>query len=280
MKQLKCFSLFIDIGREDWQCGCSRSIKTYINHFLSFYSTLDVDLTLFCEESFKKLLEPIVVNFPNFRSKVKFEIIDRKDLSYFDRLDEISKIQKSEKLRFAIRGLSSNVPEYNRPEYVATMFSKPEVLSIAKQRNLISAGDQVAWIDFGIAHSNPQFINKLRGKTLVQNNICDKVILFNRKKERLPKSIDVFFTMPDNVFVPGGFFVVPAQLIENFCTEFNSVAKQHLFDAGLIDDDQSVLTLVSNNTDLCQIVDSTMWKNNPPEGDWFPVFDFLSEVEV
>jgi hypothetical protein len=253
---------------------------TYVWNFLSFYSELEVDLTLFCEEDFKNFLDPIIKNHPNFRSKVNFEIIDRNNLSYFSKLDEIRKIQQSEKLKITISGHTSKVPEYTRPEYVATMFSKPEILKLAKNRNLIEDNDkQVAWIDFGIAHRAPDFIGAIRGKRLVERDTVDKVILFNRKEIFPPDNVETFFALDDNVFVPGGFFVVPSVLIEKFYEEFNSIVNYQLFEKSLIDDDQTVLSLIANDKSLCHVINSTQWLNNPPEGDWFPVFDFLSHSE-
>ena len=276
MSLLKCFSLFIDIGREDWTCGCSRSITSYINNFVSFYSTLEVDLTLFCEENFKNFLEPIISNHENFRSKIRFELINRSDLRYFSSLQEIESIQKSESLKQAIKNSSTNVPEYNRPDYVALMFSKPEILLIAKNRRLINDDDQVAWIDFGIAHGKQQYISILANKSLVTREFLnDKVVLFNRKSSFPPNDVESFFNMSDNVFVPGGFFVVPGRLVDDFCADFNSTVESQLFKKCLVDDDQTVLSIVANNKNLCSVIDSSKWFNNPPGGDWFPVFDFI-----
>lgn len=280
MKLLKCFSLFIDIGRENWDCRCDRSIATYISHFLSFYSSLEVDLTLFCEKDFQLRLEKEIEKIPNFKTKIKFENIEKKDFPYFSKIDQIKNIQGSDQMNFATKNYASNTPEYNRPEYVATMFSKPKTLMIAKERGLIGENDKsVAWIDFGIAHNQGDYISRISGKKLVEKNGIDKIVLFNRKDTKPPANASSFFEIAENVFVPGGFFVVPSNLIDVFFYEFNKIVEDQLFNQNLVDDDQTVLSIISNNDEICNLVDSTRWRNNPVEGDWFPIFDFLQDGE-
>lgn len=277
MKMLKCFSLFIDIGRERWDT-CNRGIATYIDHFLSFYSSVEVDLTLFCEDNFQKTIEDAIARVPNFRSRVAFETIKREDLVYFSRLEEIKNIQESDIMKFAVRNYAANTPEYVRPEYVATMFSKPNILRLAKDRNLIpSDSKSIGWIDFGIAHNQPAFISRVRGKSLVEIPNLEKILLFNRKDSMPPGWAPDFFNIPENVFVPGGFFVVPVGLVDVFFEEFNKIVDQQLFRNSLVDDDQTVLSVIANNSSICEVSSSVKWRNNPPEGDWFPVFDFLQD---
>ena len=274
MKELSCFTCFIDIGRSNWS-SYERSTDRYVNDFISFYSRVKLNLTIFCSDDFKEyLLSKIDKN--KFNSKLNFQIIDTSDLKYFsdENLKKIEGIQKSETMIDYRKRDPSNPPEYSNPYWVAMMLSKAHILKIAKDRGIIY-DNNIAWIDFGIAHSCQDYLDRIENKTLCEPD-TNKIIFFNRQNIELSGDPFFYAKLSDNVLVPGGFFIVPTNLIDTYYDRFNNVVEDMFFKHNIIDDDQTIMSVFANhNSDICSVISSVNYKNNPMEGDWFPIFDYL-----
>jgi len=282
MRLLNCITAFIDIDRGSWS-SYDRSNKKYIDSFNLFYGTLQTNVTIFVEPSSLPMIKRSYEEYKNtngFKSTVNFQEFDRRDLYYFKILDKIEKIQASESMKRYSQRDSSGPPEYTKPAWVATMLCKPLFLQLAKQRNLIPVNTTaVAWSDFGIAHGyhNQPYIDTLTNKKLLEPN-TDKAIIFNRRNfEPKPDPWAINGVHDgDDAFCPGGFYIVPVKLIDEFNLKFHRIVQELLIDNELIDDDQTLLAILSGlHRDISMLVDSTRFKNNPSEGDYFPVFDFL-----
>lgn len=272
MDKIQCITSFIDIGRGNWKNGYNRSNEKYINNFIAFYSNIDLDLIVFCNDSIKEEINKRIDS--NFKTRINFQTIEKNDLNYFDIVDNIKYIQSSDKMISYKKRDLSNPPEYSNADYVAMMFAKSEFIKIALDRKLIKC-DNVAWIDFGIGHGHTSYINAIKNKKLISPN-SNKVILFNR--QNIEPSIDPFFysNMSDNVLVCGGFYIIPTNLIMDFYNGFKKIVDDFI-DIGIIDDDQTILSIfAASNKEICQIINSSKYKNNPHGGDWFPVFEFIN----
>lgn len=270
MNKIQCITAFIDIGRGDWM-NYNRSNQKYIDNFIDFYSNIYLDLIVFCNNTIKTEILKRVDS--NFKTNIDFQDISKDDLSYFNMVETIRNIQNSDKIIEYKRRDLSNPPEYSNPEYVAMMFAKSEFIKISLERGLINS-DNIAWIDFGIGHGDVSYINAAKNKTLV-NPKSDKIILFNR--QNIDLSTDPFFysTMWDNVLVCGGFYIIPKDLINLFYDEFKRIVDLFI-NIGIIDDDQTILSILgASNTDYCNIINSSKYKDNPNGGDWFPIFEFI-----
>jgi protein YibB len=269
--KIQCITSFIDIGRGEWSNGYNRSNEKYINNFIEFYSNIDLDLTLFCNESIKDEINKRIDI--NFKTKVNFQIIEKNDLIYFNMIDSIRNSQNSNRMIEYKRRDLSNPPEYSNAEYVAMMFAKSELIKISLERGLVNSNN-VAWIDFGIGHGHKSYINAIKNKKLINPN-SDKIILFNR--QNIEPSIDPFFysNMADNVLVCGGFYIIPKNLIYHFYNEFKRIVDDFI-NLEIIDDDQTILSIfAASNKENCNIINSSKYRNNPSCGDWFPVFEFI-----
>jgi hypothetical protein len=270
-EKIQCISAFIDIGRDNWTNGYARTTDKYIQNFINFYSNIELDLILFCEEYIK--IEILKKIDDSFKTRINFQKINRNDLYYFNIVNDIDKVQKSSKMIDYKKRDYSNPPEYSNPEYVALMFAKTEFIKIAYERELILS-DNIAWIDFGIGHSNPLYIESIKNKKLISPN-SDKIILFNRQNIQLSKDPFFYSKMSDNVLICGGFYVIPTNLIIHFFDEFKRIVKEFI-DFEIIDDDQTILSiLAASNEDRCNVISSAKYKDNPASGDWFPVFEFI-----
>lgn len=269
--KIQCITSFIDIGRGEWSNNYSRSTDKYINNFIEFYSNIDLDLIIFCNNSIKGEINKRIDD--NFKTRIIFQEIDKNDLEYFKLVESIKTIQNSDKINNYKKRDLSNPPEYSNAEYVAMMFAKSEFIKIALERGLINSNN-VAWIDFGIGHGNTSYINAIKNKKLVSPN-SDKIILFNR--QHIEPSIDPFFysSMSDNVLVCGGFYIIPKNLIHHFYDEFKRIVNDFI-NLEIIDDDQTILSIfAASNKENCNIINSSKYRNNPSGGDWFPVFEFI-----
>jgi hypothetical protein len=270
--KIQCVSSFIDIGRSSWNNNYSRSTERYINNFLDFYSNIEIDLILFCEDNFKNEIKKRIDQ--NFKTSINFQTIERDNIEYFKLVDDISNIQKhSTNMIEYKRRDSTNPPEYSNAHYVAMMYAKSEFIKMALDRNLIETNN-VAWIDFGIGHGEPSYIAAIKNKTLI-NPESDKMIFFNR--QNIEPSIDPFFysKLIDNVLICGGFYIIPKKLIIHFYNEFRKIVDTFT-DLHIIDDDQTILSiLTASNLDFCNVISSSKYRNNPNAGDWFPVFEFI-----
>ena len=66
--KIQCITSCIDIGRGEWSNNYSRSTEKYINNFIEFYSNIDIDLILFCNDSIKKEINKRIDD--NFKTNI------------------------------------------------------------------------------------------------------------------------------------------------------------------------------------------------------------------
>lgn len=278
MNLLKCVSFFYDIGRSDWN-SYERSTLRYVKDFISLYSTVEVDLTLFCDEKIQNLIEEEMKKVDNFSSHIKFEKFNFSQLYCFSEefLSTISDIQRSDKMRsFSLRD-TSGPPEYKNPLYVSAMFAKSEILKIAKQRDGSNDDRPYAWIDFGAAHTstNKNFLQNLNKSKLISRN-DSKIVLYKRLQIDVNINPWYYASLQDNVITPGGFYIVPSNLIDTFAEKFKKIVLEDFISNGIVDDDQTILAIFyAKNSDICELRDSSKFKDNPSEGDWFPIFEYI-----
>jgi hypothetical protein len=278
-KLLFCVSAFLEIGRGTWR-NHSRTTQQYLNHFANFWGNLESNVTVFCEEYFVEEIESKIKEFEKnkkFLSIVNIQTFNRNDLFYFKNLERIRIVQGGEEMKkYALRD-PSGPPEYTSPEWTAIMLSKPYFLKMAFERNLIPENaNTIAWADFGIAHCghNISYVNEIMGKKLLEP-IESKITFFNKRNiELIP---DPWYMNSiiggDDTFAVGGFYLVPKKLINELVDKFNFVVEEKFFKNNIIDDDQQVMSIVGSLfTDICRFENSYKYTNNPPEGDFFPIF--------
>jgi hypothetical protein len=277
MKKMKCITSFIDIGRGDWQTNYKRSNDKYIDNFIKFYSNINLDVIVFCNNIIKLEIENKISLCDDFKSTVSFENITIDEIDIFNKLDTIKNIMDNsvEMSNYKKRD-NSNPPEYSNPKYVAMMFAKIELLKLANERGLINE-DIIAWIDFGIGHGNQDYINRISNKILIEPEDKNKIIFFNRQPSlRLSQDPNFYSNLSDNVLIIGGFYIIPKKLINYYYNNINDIIENDFLNKYIIDDDQTIMSIfAAKNKEICKIIDSSKYKANPNGGDFFPVFDFL-----
>ena len=272
-KRLQCVTSFVDIGRGDWS-NYQRSTDMYITNFIDFYNNIDLDLIVFCDERIENQIMERVG--PDFKTKLNFQRFELSDLNYFKYIDRIGQVQNSDLMRQLSSRDHSNPPEYTRPDYVAMMFAKTEFLKMAVDRGLVD-GNNVAWTDFGIGHSQETFVDAVKNKYLSSPE-SDKVIFFKRQETPLSTDPVYYARISDNVIIVGGFYILPKNLATFFYDEFKMIVDRML-DSSIIDDDQTLLSIfAATHPDKCELINSMGYRNNPVEGDWFPVVHFVKDV--
>lgn len=265
--------MFYDIGRGEWK-DHQRNIDKYINDFIAFYSSIEVDLNLFSSKEIISLLKEKINKTQNFLSTVNFIEFNIDNFYFIKNIDKINNVQSGSFIKNYIRPHSSTAPEYTNAKYVALMWSKAEVLKFAKEFNLIS--EKCAWIDFGIAHcsSNFDYVNNIKNKVLVEKN-HEKSIFFKRQNVDLSLNPWDYRLLSDDVVTPGGFYILKKDHIDIFWNFFKYHGNMFL-DMQITDDDQTILSIFcKNNEKIIDVKNSWIYKNNPKEGDWFPIFDYL-----
>ncbi len=273
MNKITFVSSFINIGRGEWNNGYSRTEENYINNFMSFYSNIELDLILFCEENTKKCIESKIDN--NFKTNIKYVLIQKNEIEYLKYSKEVEQIQNSQSFKSKLGRDSSNPPEYSKPEYVLMMFAKTEFLKRAKEEKIISHDTNIlCWIDFGIGHGNDSYINSIKNRK-IKNIETETCIFFSRQNITPVSDPNFYFSMSDNVIICGGIFLIPLSQIEFFFEKFKQIVND-LISQELIDDDQTILSIfVSKHKKICTVIDSRKYRSNPHGGDWFPVFELL-----
>jgi hypothetical protein len=278
MNKLQCVSAFYDIGRAKWD-NYPRTSEKYINDFFSFYSNVSVDLVLFCEQIFGEYLKKRIQEYKInniFLSNVQIIDYDFSNLYFFKNINTIKEVQAGQKMQNMANKTRS--PEYFKPEYVALMWSKMQFIFNATELGLIK-NNKVAWIDFGIAHGIKEYIDLVSGNLLVDTDLSDKNVFFKRQELNLSESIEYYLSLEDNVITPGGFFILNTKDINLIFYKFKSICEE-LLKLGYCDDDQTILSILcKNNPELVYNIDSSKYRGNPPEGDWFPIFQNLQKPE-
>lgn len=293
MNLLKCVSFFIDIGRGSWtDMGPNVQITNtqYIKNFLNFYSNVQVDLILFIEKSFEEEFATELESFKqthNFYSKINLQFFDRKDIVFFQEplYSSLVKAHYSEEFNtYKNNSMTEWIKEKAKPDYNIVMLCKPYMLRMARDRGLLeqASNNVVGWIDFGIAHSKPSYISCVSNKKLIAPE-TEKIIFFKRQHLDLSTELNYYQNLMKNgiedVIIPGGFYVVPLSLIDLLCEEFLDLAKNKFLASNIIDDDQTFMAIFAKKKEqIMHLQDSTQFKNNPEEGDWFPVFNYLQEL--
>ena len=288
-KLLECYSVYIDIGRGDWLIPSGQIKRTnekYILDFLNFWGKIEAKLTLFCEEYFIDIIKKAIDYFKEingfFKSEVGFQTFERNDLFYFKEIETIRRIQSSENMiKYSARD-KSGPPEYTNAEWVAIMLSKPIIIKMAKERKLIDPESKViAWADFGIAHCghNHEYSNFLNGKRLIEPTE-DKITFFNKRNFLPDKNPWVNNRLEDDVFTPGGFYLLPVNMIDEFNTKFHEIVKDDFFKSDIVDDDQHIMAIFSAKyPEISRLENSYKYANNPSEADFFPVFYTTENIQ-
>ena len=277
-KKLLCISAFLEIGRGTWK-NHARTTEQYLNHFAMFWGNINAEVIIFCEDYFKPLIEEKITEFQKtgekFKSQVNIQIFKRENLYHIKNINKIKNIQQSEEMKRYSRRDLSGPPEYTSPEWTAIMLSKPFFLKMAQDKNLIPKDvNTIAWADFGIAHCghNPIYVESIKNKFLVEP-IENKIVFFNKRDVDFIADPWYLNNSWDDTYAVGGFYLIPKNMIDIFNEKFNNVVFDILMKQNIIDDDQTVMSLVGKiYPDICRFEDSFKYVNNPPEGDFFPVF--------
>jgi hypothetical protein len=214
---------FKDIGRNNWNAYYRRNIDEYFNNFGRLLKC-GFKLICFCDYEIGEILK----NKYNFNSIYSYD----SDNTFFKYLNKQREIINSDYFNNLIKHRKL-YPECSIPEYNIVNHNKVIFLKRAKQ--LFPNYTHYTWIDFGFMSEDQYIISNFNWNLLNNNKIqysklCNKNI----------KYIDPITNCKEaSELISGGSFIVPNQLIEWYCDEYEKMIL-YFQELNIVDDDQAI----------------------------------------
>lgn len=241
-EDVKIVTAFVNLDRGNWIGSkngqeippyIQRSNDVYLERFKRM-TKLKNEIILFCEDSYRRVIQDYVENAPN----VTYVSIDPfMDVELIIRA--ISQTQKNiDFISFVTR---KSAPEYWNAEYVYINFLKSFLVSTAVERGMIDEEDMAAWLDFGYCREDK---DAPEGKTFKFETSDEINLWINGDISPLDLSLRPIFEIvrTGDVYVQGCHIVAKAKLFLKLY-ELIGDSLDRLLSIGLIDDDQTMLLM-------------------------------------
>lgn len=235
-KEVTIITSFFDIGRKDFEAEFARNNDKYFEDF-KFWARIKNNLIVYTNSEMAKKVEEVRREF-GLADKTKVIIID--DFSIIEpellkRMEEISKSEEFLKFRYMPN------PADNNAQYDYIMLLKSWCIYNAVEKKM--ADGLLLWLDFGFTHGGSVYTKPEEFDfTLRVEFPDDKITLFSLKEDdnkpifQIVQSYDTYFM--------GFMMYVPSHLAESLWIDVKS-AMNSLLDVGLLDDDQTILLMIS-----------------------------------
>lgn len=218
-----------DIGRSKWT-HYQRDNKTYFENFKKLVDNLNYPIVAYVENKNKFLIPK--------SSNLTLEDFDKVDTFYKKYLDIENKIIESEEYKSLIPEHRKNNPEHVYASYNLVNHSKINILKDASEKN--PGYTHYCWIDFGCINDLSIVPSRIDASKL------NKTILLQCLKDPQNTNYSVKDMLKsDEIFIPGGMFIVPKELINSFEIIYESELKS-CHEIGISDDDQNILYQISS----------------------------------
>jgi hypothetical protein len=240
LQQILFVTAFKNIHRDKWT-NSSRSIETYINHFM-ILTKLPYTLIVYVEPEIKKILPPL----PNNIILKDFNKVH----TFFDLLNKDKKIMKSKTYQSKIPQSRKNIPEHLYSEYNFINHSK--INFIAHTKKLYPQYAFYSWVDFGFAGLNI-IPNAIKVSTL------PKKVIYQSMKKPISISAEEMLSKND-VYIAGSAFIIYHDKVEVFESNYRQkiIEWQKNY---ITDDDQNlVLQLYLDDPSLFHLVYHKNWR--------------------
>lgn len=258
-QELTIITAFFDIGRKDFG-EFSRSNEQYLEYF-KFWARIKNNIIVYTNNIMAKKVEKVRKEF-GLLDKTKVVIIDDYLAIEPELYKKIEKIANDE--TFLLYRYTDN-PADNNAKYDYVMLLKSWCLKDAVEKKY--AKGQLAWIDFGFNHGGDVYTNPEEFSFLWQTNLPeDKITLFSKKEDTGKPLFQIVQSY--DTYIMGAPYIVPSKLAKQFWLD-SKEAMQKLIEFGFIDDDQTLLLMISRTyKERYQVIKS----------DWFmPLKEFGGE---
>lgn len=249
MSELTIVTAFFDIGRKDFK-GMPRSNQKYAE-FFKFWARIKNKIIVYTDSVMAKEVKKIRKEF-GLLDRTKVVVID--DVSTIEpqllsRMIDTSKNETFLNYRYMDNSADNNA------KYDYIMLLKAWCIKDAVEKKLASG--MIAWLDFGYNHGGKTYPIKEEFDFLWKTDLPkDKVTMFIKKEDDLKPIFQIVQSY--EVYVMGAPFIVPSNLAFKLWEEERK-AMISLLDCGFIDDDQTIMLMVSRNTDFVNCVKSGGW---------------------
>ena len=249
MNELTIITAFFDIGRNNFK-GMPRSNKKYAEYF-KFWARIQNKIIVYTDSIMAKEVKKI---------RKEFGLLEKTEVVI---IDDVSKIEPDILTKMEKIANDSNFLNYrymensadNNAKYDYIMLLKTWCIKDAVQKKL--ATGMLAWLDFGYNHGGNPYPNKEEFDFLWKTDLPkDKVTMFIKKEDDNKPIFQIVQSY--EVYTMGAPFIVPS-VLANALWEEEKRAMESLIDCGFIDDDQTIMLMVSRNTDFINLVKSNGW---------------------
>ncbi len=249
MKELTIVTAFFDIGRKNFK-DMPRSNNKYAE-FFKFWARIQNKIVVYTDSVMAEEVKKIRKEF-GLLDKTEIVIIDDVSTVEPDLLSKMEKISKDE--RFLNYRYMDNSAD-NNAKYDYIMLLKAWCIKDAVDKKL--AKGLIAWLDFGYNHGGNPYPNEEEFDFLWKTELPDdKVTMFVKK---LDDGKPIFQIVQSyEVYTMGAPFIVPSNLASDLW-EAEKRAMESLIDCGFIDDDQTIMLMVSRNCNFVNLVKSNGW---------------------
>ncbi len=258
-KELTIVTAFFDIGRKEFS-EFSRSNEQYLEYF-KFWARIQNNIVVYTNNIMAKKVKEVRKEFGLF-DKTKIVILD----DFLSIEPELYKDMEaiSNSPSFLLYRYMDN-PADNNAMYDYVMLLKSWCLKDAVEKGY--AKGQLAWIDFGFNHGGDLYTNPKEFDFLWKTDLPeDKITLFSIKGDDKKPLFQIIQSY--DVYIMGAMYIVPSGLAKQFWID-NKEAMQKLIEFGFIDDDQTILLMISR---------THKERYNVIKSDWFmPLKEYSGE---
>lgn len=248
-KELTIVTAFVDIGRKNFK-GLSRSNENYLSYF-KFWARIQNKLVVYTDGVMAKEVKKIRKEF-GLLEKTEVIVIDdfeKIEPEILKRMETIAKDETFLKYRYMVNSADNNA------KYDYIMLLKAWFIRDAVKRKV--AKGMIAWLDFGFNHGGSVYPNEEEFNFLWKVDLPDdKVTMFLAKEDDNKPIFQIVQSY--EVLVMGAPFIVPDKKANELWKAYKR-AIISLMDCGFIDDDQTIMLMVSRNCDFVNTIVS----------DWF-----------
>lgn len=227
---------FFDIGRDSYAGAFKRSPDDYFEAF-KVWSQLQNIIVVF---TYADMAERIIaLGRKNIHTIVRDFNAEKEQSLVYPMMIEI---EESSFFKEKRKKLSEDSPE-NKADYNFAVSLKPSFMKEAKGMYLDSR--YFVWMDFGFNHKKScQYpIEEEFNTEIVVSHLKEKGYFFGHHLNKLSHAtINSLIEEPGEIIM-GGFYVLRADAIERFYLLYRDI-EEELLDKGLMDDDQTILTLL------------------------------------
>ena len=253
MKEIIIVTAFFDIGRKDFG-SYARSAETYLQYF-RFWAGIKNRMLIFCQPQYTESIRSVREEYGLADKTEITEIENIFDIEprLFERMKRVENDRDFQNFRYYC------APE-NRADYSYAVMLK--AWCMAQAAGHCSDDCMIAWVDFGINHSDYKYADSSEFRFLWEHEFPDKITAFCHFS---PDTISLIDSLQFMVPCFDGSSVIMPQKLCGHYWEAVLDAMKTLVKVGCIDDDQMLSMIVyKNEPELFNII---------LEKGWYSVFE-------